>query len=108
MIPSVVSAPVTEVAYITLKEGKESQRGELERLIGELKQQISFAEGFHGFTWGQSVDPGDENVYMLVLGWDTAAAHWAAVGPETVCGKLLTTQVRPIAHVDLKHAALKN
>jgi heme-degrading monooxygenase HmoA len=69
---NILSAPVTEYAFIKLKEGKENQREEVERLIGELQQKISTAEGYHASSWGQSVDLGKENVYIFVLGWDTA------------------------------------
>jgi hypothetical protein len=75
MSSSITSAPVTEVAYLTLKEGKESQRGELEGFISDLKENIATTAGFRGFTWGQSLDPGKENVYMLVLGWDTVTVE---------------------------------
>jgi hypothetical protein len=76
MSPNILSAPVTEFAFIKLKEGKESQRGDLERYIGELQQEISTAEGFHASTWGKSVDPGKDNVYVFVLGWDTVAVEY--------------------------------
>jgi hypothetical protein len=72
MSSNILSAPVTEFAFITLKDGKESERSDLEGLVGELQKAISTSKGFHGMSWGQSVDPGKENVYILVLGWDTA------------------------------------
>jgi len=107
MSSSILSAPVTEFAFITLKEGKESERGDLERSLAELQEKVCAAEGFHASSWGQSVDPGKENVYIFVLGWDTAAAHWRAVAPGTTCGKLVD-QLKLIADIDLTHAAIKN
>jgi hypothetical protein len=75
MSSKILSAPVTEFAFITLKEGKESERGDLERAIDELQREISTATGFHASSWGKSVDPGKKNVYIFVLGWDTAAVE---------------------------------
>jgi hypothetical protein len=76
MSNNILSAPVTEFAFITLKEGKESERGDLEQLFDELRREISSAKGFHGFSWGKSVDPGKENLYILVLGWDSADVQY--------------------------------
>jgi hypothetical protein len=120
---SILPAPVTEVAFIKLKKGKESERGDLERYIDELQREISNAKGVHATSWGQSVDPGKENVYVFVLGWDTVAVeclvlgssrihfitlhlqdHWAAVGPDTTCGKIIENKLRPIADIELTHA----
>jgi hypothetical protein len=75
MSSNILPAPVTEFAFITLKEGKESERGDLERSLAELQEKVSAAEGFHASSWGQSVDPGKENVYVFVLGWDTTAVE---------------------------------
>ena len=120
MSSSITSAPVTEVAYLTLKEGKESQRGELEGFISDLKENIATTAGFRGFTWGQSLDPGKENVYMLVLGWDTVTVEhhsqkqtvgdiddicWLTgmLSGQSHCGKLLKNLVRSIAHINLNY-----
>jgi len=73
---NLLSAPVTEFAFITLKQGKESERGDLEQLFDELRREISSAKGFYGFSWGRSVDPGKENLYVLVLGWDSADVQY--------------------------------
>jgi len=107
MSSSILSAPITEFAFITLKEGKESERGNLERSLTELQEKISAAKGFHASSWGQSADPGKENVYIFVLGWDTIAAHWQAVAPGTTCAKLVD-ELRLIADIELTHAAIKN
>ncbi|KIM89099.1 hypothetical protein PILCRDRAFT_812997, partial [Piloderma croceum F 1598] len=105
---NILSAPVTEFAFITLKQEKESERGDLEQLLDELRREISSAKGFHGFSWGKSVDPGKENLYILVLGWDSAEAHWAAVGPDTTCGKLIENKLRVLSNIDLSHAAINH
>jgi len=102
----ILSTPVTEFAFITLK--KESERGDLEQLFGELSRELSSAKGFHGFRWGKSVDPGKENLYILVLGWDSADAHWAAVAPDTTCGKLIENKLRVLSDIDLSHAAINH
>jgi len=108
MSSNILSAPVTEFAFIKLKEGKESERGNLERYIGELQQEISTASGLHATSWAQSIDSGKENVYIIVLGWDSVADHWAAVGPNTPCGKIVENKMKPIADIELTHASMGN
>lgn len=62
-----VSAPVTEIAWIKLKEGKDLDA--LSAFVKDLEQTINKEKGIHSSSWGLSVE--NKNVYVGILGWDT-------------------------------------
>lgn len=95
-----LSAPATEIAFITLQEG--STKEELDPLVVTLEAELAKAPGSHGSSWGWSVEK--EGVYVGVVGWDSVAAHIDAVKAAPL--DTVIQQIKKIANVALKHAHL--
>lgn len=64
-----LSAPATEIAFISLQEG--STKEELDPLVATLEAELAKAPGSHGSSWGWSVEK--EGVIVGVVGWDSVA-----------------------------------
>lgn len=62
-----LNAPVTELATVTLQEGKSKE--ELEAVLGELSKAIAAAPVAVSPVWGPLVEK--ENTWALFIGWTT-------------------------------------
>ena len=120
-----LSAPVTEIAYWTLKEGTDSKVFQ-EKVDKLVKLAISWgsAAGIHPGGWGRIAD--DDKVFCVLLGWDSLEVRQRdsmvyemlfddniarqifhkAIGasPEAL---VLIGELKELADLDLKHTIIK-
>ncbi|KAJ7695638.1 hypothetical protein B0H17DRAFT_1054959 [Mycena rosella] len=98
-----LASPATEFVVFTLKAGGTADK--LVPLLEELGKGLDIAAGAHApCVWGQCVE--DKTKFLLIVGWDTVAAHWEAVKEGTdlhkTVGKILAVTDLSIAHSLLK------
>ncbi|EIW60784.1 uncharacterized protein TRAVEDRAFT_165861 [Trametes versicolor FP-101664 SS1] len=94
-------APVTEIAYFTLKAGTSKDAGE--QLIDTLSKAMiaaGSADGVVHSAWGPVVEK--DNVIALFIGWTSVDAHHKAISANTTLAGLIT-QLRAAFEVDLVH-----
>ncbi|KAI0654789.1 hypothetical protein C8Q70DRAFT_925142 [Cubamyces menziesii] len=94
-------APVTEIAWFTLKEGQ--SKSELEQLVDTLAKAIGAAgeaKGVYSPAWGPTVEK--DNVLGLFIGWSSVQTHWDFVTSDKASADLIA-KIKTIADVDLVH-----
>jgi len=98
-----LSAPAVEFVVFTLKAGGSADT--FKGLMQELAKGLDTSAGEHPpCFWGQSVE--DKSKYLLVVGWDTVAAHWEAVKEGTALNKVVG-QIKEHADLTIGHAHIK-
>ncbi|KAI0933594.1 hypothetical protein AcW1_005382 [Taiwanofungus camphoratus] len=99
-----LGAPVTELAYITVKPGQSKEK--VEELVDALAKAVDALPAEWGeisASWGPTVEKDD--VLGLMIGWTSVDAHWNTV--KTVPEVIETlNQIRQVADITLTHAAL--
>ncbi|CDO68872.1 hypothetical protein BN946_scf185000.g15 [Trametes cinnabarina] len=96
-------APVTEIAWFTLKEGH--SKSDLEQQVDALTKTILAggpANGVVSGAWGPTVEK--DSVIGLFLGWTSVEAHWNAVKDKTI-GDMIA-KIQTIASVEVIHIPL--
>ncbi|KAF9491649.1 hypothetical protein BDN71DRAFT_1452495 [Pleurotus eryngii] len=98
-----LSAPTTEIATFTLKEGGDPQ--DLDAALGDLAKSIDAADGAHPpCCWGSSRERG--NIFFLLVGWDSSKAHIASASSRPAEVKVVTDRLRNLADVAVVHTTL--
>ncbi|EMD32813.1 hypothetical protein CERSUDRAFT_99188 [Gelatoporia subvermispora B] len=97
------SAPVTELAFVTLKPNQSKER--LENLADKLIKGIPANEetGLVSALWGSVVE--HDKMVALILGWNSVEAHERFVTTDLGTIRLLD-QIREIADIAGSHSAL--
>ncbi|OSC96598.1 hypothetical protein PYCCODRAFT_1440928 [Trametes coccinea BRFM310] len=96
-------APVTEIAWFTLKDGQ--SKNDLEQRVDALMKAILAGGPSNGVVsgaWGPTVEK--DSLIGLFLGWQSVEAHWEAVKDKTISDMI--AQIQTIASVDLIHIPL--
>ncbi|KAJ7505226.1 hypothetical protein B0H11DRAFT_2272779 [Mycena galericulata] len=102
-VNTALSSPAVEFVVFTLKA--EGSTDKFVSLMGDLAKGLDTSAGEHPpCAWGQSVE--ENNRYLLIVGWDTVAAHWEAVKEGTALHKVIGAILE---HADLTigHAHIK-
>ncbi|KAJ7761592.1 hypothetical protein DFH07DRAFT_918321 [Mycena maculata] len=83
-----LSSPAVEFVVFTLKA--DSSADKLVPLLEDLAKALNIATGAHPpCMWGQSIE--NKSKYLLIVGWDTVAAHWEAVKEGTDLHKIVVS-----------------
>ncbi|KAJ7288249.1 hypothetical protein C8J57DRAFT_1279563 [Mycena rebaudengoi] len=99
-----LSSPAVEFVTFTLKDPGSAEK--LVSLLEDLAKGLDIAVGEHPpCFWGQSKE--DHQKYLLVVGWDTVAAHWEAV-KEGSALRPIVVAISEIANLEIGHSLLKN
>ncbi|KAI8999032.1 hypothetical protein BD414DRAFT_512575 [Trametes punicea] len=96
-------APVTEIAWFTLKEG--ASKGDLEQQVDALTKAINAAGPSSGVVfgaWGPTVE--NDNLVALFIGWHSVEAHWNTVKDKTFSDMI--AKISTIASVEVMHVPL--
>ncbi|KAF7288539.1 hypothetical protein HMN09_01382900 [Mycena chlorophos] len=99
-----LSSPATEIVVFTLKNGA-GDADAMAPLMEELKAGLDAAVGAHPpCFFGQGRE--EKNKFVLVVGWDTVAAHWEAVKEGTSLHATVQ-KIAAIADIGIGHSLLK-
>ncbi|KAF4568094.1 hypothetical protein EYR36_010102 [Pleurotus pulmonarius] len=97
-----LSAPATEIAIFTLKEGGDPQA--LSAALRDLATSIDAADGAHPpCCWGNSRERGKK--FFLLVGWDSSKAHIASASSRPAEVKAVTDRLSSLADVAVVHTA---
>ncbi|KAF4586510.1 hypothetical protein EYR38_010789 [Pleurotus pulmonarius] len=97
-----LSAPTTEIAISTLKEGGDPQA--LSAALRDLATSIDAADGAHPpCCWGNSRERGKK--FFLLVGWDSSKAHIASAFSRPAEVKAITDRLGSLADVAVVHTA---
>ncbi|KAF9821601.1 hypothetical protein IEO21_00447 [Rhodonia placenta] len=99
-----LNAPVTAFTTITLKPGESKELLEEKvREVTEAGNSIPASWGSYGIVSGPIIEK--EATYALIIGWDSAEAHWKTV---TTVPELVNplTEIRGLADIGSAHVAL--
>jgi len=99
-VDTALSSPAVEFVIFTLKADGSAEA--LTSLLEELGKGLDVAVGAHPpCAWGQSVE--HKSKFLLVVGWDTVAAHWEAVKEGTALHGTIV-QIKALADLSIGHS----